>query len=229
MSTLTPKTAKPTEYRQGFVEFLGCRIDLSKRPFIPRPETEYWVGKAIKAIKQKAKSKKSKIECLDIFAGSGCIGLALLKAGPDLVERVDFAEKEKKFLEQIKINVKINNIDPKRYRLVQSDISPKVHRKYDYILANPPYVAESRMKEVDPDVLLWEPKGALFAGKDGLDVIRQFLPAAIFHLKKGGEVWMEFDPFQKSEIDKIVRAAEYRHHNFFRDQYGQWRFLRAKA
>jgi len=221
---------KPEQYKKGFVKFLGCKIDLSKRPFIPRPETEYWVKKAIEDIKLKTGklqpiTNNKKLYCLDIFAGSGCIGIALLKHLPN--SSVDFAEKEKKYLEQIRQNAKLNGINPKRFSIIQSDIFSNIKKKYDYIFANPPYVAEKRLHLVDKSVLGWEPKKALLAGPDGLDVICKFLPQAKNHLKKWGKLFMEFDPLQKKEIATILKNFGYCPFSFFRDQYGKWRYLKA--
>lgn len=105
----------PEDYQIGFKQFLGAKIDLSKRPFIPREETEYWVSFALKEIK-----KKNKVLCLDLFSGSGCIGVAVLK---NIYESLcDFGEKEELFLEQIKINLRINNISEERYNIIQTDV-----------------------------------------------------------------------------------------------------------
>ncbi|KKU36519.1 MAG: Protoporphyrinogen oxidase [Candidatus Azambacteria bacterium GW2011_GWF2_46_32] len=146
---------EPVAYVIGFVDFLGCKIDLSFRPLIPRPETEFWTEKAIEDIE---KSGRKKVRCLDIFAGSGCIGVAVLKHAPVAV--VDFAEKEKKFLEQIKLNARLNNLSPKRRKFIQSDIFSNISGIYDYIFANPPYVAKRKNAVVQKSVLEWEPAGA---------------------------------------------------------------------
>ena len=202
------------DYVIGFVEFLGCKIDLSQKPLIPRSETEYWVEKAIEDMKSR---KQKNIRVLDVFSGSGCIGVALQKHVPSAV--VTFAEVEKKLCEQIRING--------GRKVIQSDIFSNIKDTYDYILANPPYVPEGA--EVQQSVLKNEPLDAVFAGKDGLDYIRRFLQEAKNHLKEHGVIYMEFDPAQKQEIVQIVKDENYKSCEFFRDQYGKWRYIVAKV
>jgi release factor glutamine methyltransferase len=204
------------DYVIGWVDFLGCKIDLSLRPLIPRPETEYWVEKAVKEIREGSR-------VLDIFAGSGCIGIAVLKH-TDAV--VDFAEKEKEFLEQIRINADLNGIGAKRYSIIPSDIFSGIQRKYDYILANPPYVAEERRGHVQESVLAQEPLGAVFGGKDGLQYTRKFLEQAKNHLVPGGVMYLEFDSQQKQKIGRFAEKFGYKKAEFRKDQYNKWRYAR---
>lgn len=208
----------PEDYQIGFKQFLGAKIDLSKRPFIPREETEYWVSFALKEIK-----KKNKALCLDLFSGSGCIGVAVLKNIDESL--CDFGEKEELFLEQIKINLRINNISEERYNIIQTDVFSNIKRKYDFILANPPYVALKRINEVGEDVKQYEPPSALYGGKEGLDIIKEFLFRANDFLRKGGKVFMEFDPGQKQAVEDLLRD-KYSKTEFFKDQFNKYRFLR---
>lgn len=217
------KGCEPIEYSKGFCRFLGCKIDLSCKPMIPRLETEFWVKKAIQDINLPRAKSRGKIDILDIFAGSGCIGISILKNIEN--SKVDFAEINKKFLKQIKINLKINKINPARYKVIQSDIFQRIKGKYDYIFANPPYVATSRKYLVQNSVLDFEPQTAIFAGSDGLFYIKRFLKEAKKHLKNYGKIYLEFDHFHKKELEKILSKFGYKNFKFFKDQYKKWRYV----
>jgi len=218
---------EPVDYVIGFTEFLGCKIDLSKKTLIPRPETGFWVEQVIEEIK---KDKRKDIRYLDIFAGSGCIGIAVIK-NLLLVRRsfskggCDFADKEINAIKQIKINCKLNGIDKKRYKIIQSDVFKNIKRKYDYIFANPPYIPTTRKNKIQKSVLKYEPKQALFGGKDGLFLINKFLREAQIHLNKKGEIFMEFDYVQKKEIEKLLKKYKYNSWEFKKDQYNRWRWV----
>ncbi|PJE60082.1 MAG: hypothetical protein COU85_00140, partial [Candidatus Portnoybacteria bacterium CG10_big_fil_rev_8_21_14_0_10_44_7] len=149
------RKGEPLDYIVGWKPFLGCQIDLSQKPLIPRPETEFWADLAIKNITKQAGCQ---LRILDIFAGSGCVGIAVLKNIPKT--EVIFAEKSLKFCQQIKINCRLNKISPERYKIIQSDIFAQVRGRYDYILANPPYIATKNKNWVRKSVLLFEPKNA---------------------------------------------------------------------
>lgn len=222
------KKGEPVDYLIGFVEFARCKIDLLSHPLIPRPETEHWILQAIHDIQSSPRfglgvpRPNLGPRCLDIFAGSGCVGVAVLLHIPRA--RVDFAEKERKLLKQIRINLKKNSIDARRAHILQSDIFSNVKRKYDYIFANPPYVAISRWKSVQYSVARYEPKKALIAGKDGLLYIKRFLKEAKKHLNSEGKIYLEFDSPQKKEIDELLKKLGYSSWQLHKDQYNKYRF-----
>lgn len=205
---------EPVDYVIGFTEFLGCKIDLSKRPLIPRPETEYWVKKVIEEI-------KPGLKVLDVFSGSGCVGIGVAKNV--YCATVCLAEKDKKLMSQIRINLKINKIKGKA---VQSDIFSKIKGKYDYIFANPPYIPVPRKSKIQKSVLKYEPKNALFGGEDGLKYIKIFLKQAPKFLNHGGKIFMEFDSIQKKAIEKLLKNLGYKNFNFNKDQFGRWRWVK---
>jgi len=216
------------------IDFLNCKIEISRKVFIPRIETEFWVEKAIKEVRS-LKLEVRGLKILDVFAGSGCIGIAILKACPELCRRVDFVEIDERAIEQIEINLKLNKISPKRYRVYKSDLFEKLKGEkpapysgagYDVIFANPPYVAEERIAEVEESVLKEEPKIALFAGKDGLFYIEKFLKEAKNFLKKTGVIYLEFDPKQKEAIKNIIKREGYSSFQFRKDQFKKYRWAK---
>jgi len=227
------KSEEPLDYRIGWREFLGCRIDLSTRPLIPRDETEFWLAEALKEIKQGPTAGK---QVLDLFAGSGCIGLAVLKHCPGV--GVTFGEREAKFCAQILKNIKLN--PPAKFdslttlesplkgssvnEIISTDIFSKIKGKFDYLFANPPYVATKRSR-IQTSVRDWEPAEALLAGADGLAVIRPFLAEAKNHLRPGGKIYLEFGYGQKGALEKLLRRNGYKTWSFHRDQFGRWRWV----
>ncbi len=266
------ETGEPLDYVIGWREFLECKIDLSERPLIPREETEFWVGEVLRSwTSMSPKSnfaKPNKVACevafrahlkndfsrplriLDLFSGSGCIGLAILKHLPHA--HVTFAEKDPKLCAQIKKNLKINKIPSSRAKVVQADIfqayrsstsispsklgikytkNPYLSKldfapcKYDVIFANPPYAATSKMNLISPSVLKWEPKRAVLGGVDGLTFIKKFLKQAKDHLNPSGQIYLEFGYGQKLAITRLLKQFGYSKWQFNKDQFGKWRWV----
>jgi release factor glutamine methyltransferase len=214
------KKGHPLDYVIGFTEFLGCKIDLFYKPLIPRVETEFWVKKVLLILQNKSLGK---LRVLDIFAGSGCIGVAILKNTNALL--CDIAEKDGKLVKQIRKNLKLNKIDKKRGKVIKSDIFLNIKRKYNYILANSPYIPIKNKSKVQKSTLKYEPKKALFGGQDGLFFIKRFLKQAKNYLTEKGIIYMEFDSLQKKKIEKLLKNFNYSSWQFHKDQFDKWRWV----
>src|SRR3989344_412249 len=173
------KAGEPLDYVIGFVEFLGCKIDLSKKPLIPRFETEFWVEEVFGQMS----NVKGQMSCLDMFSGSGAIGISIMRHIKNA--HVTFVDSEQNCIEQIKINLKINKLSKKRYKVSQSNLFENLkseiinHKsfRFDYIFANPPYISNNQdtrlparqaRNKIQKSVLLHEPRQALFGGNGGL-------------------------------------------------------------
>jgi methylase of polypeptide subunit release factors len=90
---------------------------------------------------------------LDIFSGSGCIGISLLSHFSN-IKQMDFVDIWPAALKQIKLNLALNKIKESRYKIYRSDLFNKLKgKKYDFIFANPPYVALNRISEVQDEFL----------------------------------------------------------------------------
>lgn len=296
------RQGEPLDYIIGWKEFLGCKIDLSLRPLIPRPETEFWVEQTIKSIKKQrhceepldcargklgatwqsqsmnylrirdchtcapkrssarrhasaleASVRNDKLICLDLFSGSGCIGIAILKHIPQT--KIDFADIDKNCLKQIKINLKLNKISTTKYRVVQTNIfNPVLQttrlrlelrrgktnykskmvgtseplKAYDYIFANPPYISLKNKSKLQKSVLKYEPHRALFAKQNDLYFIDQTLRQAKKYLRPNGQLFLEFSPEQKNAITVLLKKYQYTKWRFNKDQFNRWRWLIVK-
>lgn len=203
------KNGEPLDYVIGSKPFLGCVIDLAHRPLIPRAETEYWVQKVLATLPH------SPIHILDLFAGSGCVGVALARHLPNA--RVDFADNDSNCLKQIHKNIELNNLTPQT-QVIKSDVFSNITQRYDYIFANPPYIARNS-KSVQPSVLNYEPPVALFADNNGLDLIQKTIQNARKHLQPNGTLFIEHDPHQTQSIHNLAKTLLYTNIKTHKDQY----------
>ncbi|MDD4122946.1 MAG: methyltransferase [Candidatus Pacebacteria bacterium] len=161
---------------------------------------------------------KNKIEILDIFSGSGCMGIYANKI---LNSNITFSDIKNTFLKQIKLNCMINNIH--NYTIIKSNIFKKINKQYNLILANPPYVPKKDL--IQKSVLQYEPSIALFGkGKDGLGIISIFLKNLNSHLKNNGICILEFHPNQKEKIQDILDQSNFKY-IFKKDQYLRDRYV----
>lgn len=198
------KAGEPLAYLIGSIPFLNTLISLDSRPLIPRTETEFWTEKVIAKIKDDIKDMDSKIKVLDLCAGSGCIGIAIAKAIPQV--DIDFIEIEQKHIPTITKNCIQNQIDANRYRVMSGDIfdtnSNTELDKYDFIVSNPPYI-DPTLDRTEKSVKDHEPTIALYGGENGLELIIRIIDESPEFLKDNGQLWLEHEPEQSELINKF--------------------------
>jgi release factor glutamine methyltransferase len=207
------KAGEPVAYVLGYEDFLGARVDLSHRPMIPRPETAHWVAEEIEA-------QGGAPRLIDLFSGSGNIGLALLKNLP--AARVEFSEIDPDLSEQILKSVRLNNFDESRVKIFAGDALAGMTGQYDAIFANPPYIAVEAKDELDPE-MSHEPHLAFFGQNKGLYHHELLIKNAWDFLVPGGAVYMEADLDQREAIETMLQGTPWTY-EFWSDQYGQVRF-----
>jgi release factor glutamine methyltransferase len=215
---------EPLAYVIGNIPFLGSTIYLDSKPLIPRPETEEWTRDALERLKRR---RGSTIRILDLFCGSGAVGVALARALPQA--HVTFADIRKDHLSTAQKNARENGISLARVTCVESDVFRGLPKgvRFDAILANPPYIPSSRT--LPESVSRYEPHDALFGGNDGLDLILQTLERAHEYLEKPyGVLYLEHDISQKETLRRLAHFLPY-DIEWRRDQYGAPRYLVARA
>lgn len=120
---------------------------------------------------------------LDLCTGSGCLAVLLALRFPGA--RVDATDLAAPALQVAKINIKKYGLG-KRIRAARSNLFHSLGKqRYDLIVSNPPYVTARSMQKL-PAEYRHEPRLALAAGSDGLDLVRRILAQARQHLTPGG-------------------------------------------
>ena len=203
------------EYLMGEVNFCGAKVDLSLRPMIPRPETEFWIAQAVEQIANS--NKQTAVRVLDIFSGSGNVGLAVLKNIPE--SKVDFIEYNPKLKEQIEISIDKNKFEKSRTDVLVGDTFAGATGKYDYIFAVPPYVPPQMKEEVMKELGAESPL-CFFDKEDGFFYIKKVLQEVRNYLSENGTLFMEFDITYKEKIEELLKENNFQNYSFFKDPHG---------
>ena len=188
---------KPIAYIIGKKEFWKNEFCVSKDVLIPRPDTELIVHKVLEITK-----KRTNLNILDIGVGSGCIILSILKDNIKL--RGTGIDISKKSIDICRINS--NNLGIfNRLKLFKSDIDNFKYGKYDLIISNPPYIKKFDLKNLDKDVIGFEPKLALDGGLDGLSGIKKVIYNSTKLIKHKGVLVLEIGFDQADKVKEILR------------------------
>ncbi len=192
----------PFQYIVGNVEFFGEKILVEEGVFIPRPETEILVEEAINLLKD-----KKELIGLDLCCGSLNIGIVLCKYLD--IKRLYAVDISEKAIKISKKNLHIHNLKEK-ICLIRADLLEAFTKKeiFDFICANPPYVATSELGSLQKEIT-YEPIKAFIGGKDGLDVIKKIIFQSYDLLKKEGYLICEIGHKHSSELSKILKKLSY--------------------
>lgn len=204
------------EYCMGVVSFCDTVVDLSYKPMIPRPETEYWVKEVLCDLQERKPSK-----VLDMFCGSGCVGLSVLKNIPEsVVTFVDIVPTTEK---QVLLSCDRNKIPSDRFSVHEEDGEQFLQQlevgSYEVILAVPPYVPKSMHDEVMQELHAEQPV-FFFDKEEGMYYISKVLIEAKRILASGGVLYMEFDITQKETLEKFLQEKNFENFSFLKDPYG---------
>ena len=193
---------EPIAYILKEKEFWSKKFFVNKKVLIPRPETELLVEQIIKIFQS-----KSSINILDIGTGTGCILLSILSELKD--SKGIGVDISKDALKIAKCNAFKHRLIT-RTKFFNKSIDEINQRLFDLIVTNPPYIKRGDLKNLDDDIIKFEPKIALDGGNDGLDVIKKVIYKAKSILKFKGMLALEIGNGQFKKVSKILKKNKFK-------------------
>jgi release factor glutamine methyltransferase len=194
------RAGEPVAYITGEREFWSLSFKVAPAVLIPRPDTELLVELVLERVGAAARA-----DVLDLGTGCGCIAVAIAKERPRA--RVTATDVSRDALAIARENAQRHGA---AVEFVASTwFAALGGRRFDVIVANPPYVAAG-----DPHLgqgdLRFEPRAALVGGSDGLDCIRHIVAYSRAHLAPGGWSIFEHGHDQAARCRALLRDAGYR-------------------
>jgi release factor glutamine methyltransferase len=211
----------PLQHIVGSTGFRYLELQVGPGVFVPRPETEVVVDAVLAEIRPRHAPV-----VVDLCAGAGTIGFAVAHEHPSAV--VHLVERDPDAFEWLRRNRPEARADVHLHLGDVADALRELDATVDVVASNPPYVAEDERELVDPEVRDHDPEVALFAGADGLDVIRVVEERARGLLKPGGLVVIEHSDRQGESVPALLREHGWTEVADHRDLTGSDRFATAR-
>jgi ribosomal protein L3 glutamine methyltransferase len=169
----------PLAYLTGEAHFAGLMFHVDENVLIPRSPIAELIAEGFEPWLQADHVGN----VLDLCCGSGCIGIACAQAFPDAL--VDLSDVSAAALEIAQQNIEKHALED-RVRALRADVYDGLDgESYDLIVSNPPYVSAAEMERL-PAEYRHEPRMALEAGVDGMDIVARILAGGADYLKPGG-------------------------------------------
>ena len=178
---------EPVVYLVGKTEFYSIEFEVTPDCLIPRPETELLVQRSIEFLRKRTGPQ---LVC-DLCTGCGVMAVAVAKNVPDA--RVLATDISEPALAVAAKNVEKHKLQ-ERIELRKGDLfEPLVPQldQFDLIACNPPYVSAAEYEALEKNVKDYEPRIALYAGEDGLDLYRKIVEKVDQFLKPDGVLLLE--------------------------------------
>lgn len=215
-------SGEPLQYLTGHQEFWRADFLVTPDVLIPRPETEHLIEAVLDLVREFPKSARSwngansgpsdtanppdtakgaRLKLIDVGTGSGAIAITLARELPEAeVYAVDLSPAA---LEVARSNAERLGA---QIQFAQSDVMESVPAcaDFDFVVSNPPYVGLNEQDKVQEVVRRYEPQMAVFAGNDGLAVIRRLIPQARQALRPGGWLLIEIGYTQSQAVQDLL-------------------------
>ena len=199
---LVEKRAAHVPYSRivGKREFWSLDFQLTDDTFDPRPDSEVVVSSALQSIP----NKSAVLRIADMGTGTGCLLLALLS---ELQNATGVGVDRNSATAAVAAANAFNLGLQTRADFIVGNWGASLSGKFDLIVANPPYISTSAIRELAPDVRLHEPILALDGGADGLDAYRAVAPDLARLLVPGGLTAIEVGIVQAAGVTEILDAV----------------------
>lgn len=213
--------AEPVAYLVGHREFYGLELAVDHRVLIPRPETELLIDAVLDHIESRTDHH---VRMADVGTGSGAISVAVASNCPEVqIYAIDLSPAA---LEVARENVSRHD-SRGQITLLQGDLLAPLPEPVHIIAANLPYITSDEYLNLMADVRDYEPRLALEAGPEGLDLIRRLLDQAPAHLYPGGVLFLEIGAHQGEAVLKLVEQLlpQAKHVGIRQDYHGYDRLV----
>ncbi|MDJ0946780.1 MAG: peptide chain release factor N(5)-glutamine methyltransferase [Kiloniellales bacterium] len=209
---------EPVSRILGRREFWSLDFAVTADTLDPRPETETLV----EAVLARLPDRRAHLRVLDLGSGSGCILLALLSEltaarGLGVDRSVAAVEVARGNAEALGLQ------DRAAFRV--GDWAEDLAGTWQAIVSNPPYIVESEIEDLAPEVRVYDPLQALSGGRDGLDAYRVLLPQAARLLAPEGLLALEVGFGQADVVQGLAEAVGLKVQERVRDLAGRERCL----
>ena len=193
---------EPLSYITGHREFYGLDFVVTPDVLVPRQETEFLVEAVLEYARSFGRNG-SALTIADVGTGSGAIAVALGRHLPNAT--VYATDVSRAALRMADENVRRHGLEG-RVHLRQGDLFEALDGPVDVVASNPPYLSDDEVVDLPPDVK-WEPRLALAAGSDGMDVLRGLIVGTCDYVKPGGLLAFEIDPRRLEAVESLARKT----------------------
>ncbi|MGE3180629.1 MAG: peptide chain release factor N(5)-glutamine methyltransferase [Phycisphaerae bacterium] len=218
-------TGKPIAYIVGSKDFFSMRFAVTPDVLIPRPETETLVERVISLVRAEA-DPASPPRILDVGCGSGCICISLAKHLPDAT--IFASDVSEAALNIAKKNAETLGVADRIDFRLGSLFEPWRNEVFTCIVSNPPYIPDNQPDALEKSVRDHEPHTALFAGNDGLAIIRPLVDQSPRYLTDDGELLLEIAFDQAAPVTTLFDEAGWPDVRTYKDMAGHDRIIHAR-
>jgi release factor glutamine methyltransferase len=188
---------EPLAYIVGRREFWSLDFAVGPGVLVPRPESELLIEQSLKHFPDRS----AHLRVLDLGTGSGCLLLSFLSERPKAQALgVDLSEDALAIAKQNAATLRLSD----RARFEKSDWFEDVFGTFEVILINPPYIPQTQLGDLEPEVRAYEPVSALAGGADGLDAYRDIAAGLLGHMAAGGHAFFELGQGQAPAVAALL-------------------------